>query len=200
MLESRGFSQHDNSESVDESQIDLIKNLSVFLNISEEAVKSVRYHKHASLEFKPMTVPVGKILPLTPIPNSYTCFLLCTDYIWMQGESEVVGRRDCRNPALNPLKLLWNPALKGRSLVAAGSVVEQEEHWIFWEALRSFWYSNEFLLPYIGMPLNRHIFLLWFCLKKYCRGFFLGRLLFVEAGGGGWKSSFFPVSHLGLFI
>lgn len=138
------------------------QNFSVFLNISEEAVKSVRYHRHGSMEFKPMMVPVGKVLPLfsVPIPNLYTCFLLCSDYIWMQSESEVVGGRDCWNPALNQLKLLWNPGSKGRSVVAAGSIVKQGEHWIFWLPLSFFWYGNEFLLLYIGIPLNRHIFIM----------------------------------------
>lgn len=115
------------------------------------------FHRHSFLEFKPRMVPTVKILALLPdlIPNLYTCFLLCSGYIWMQSELETVGGTNCRNPVLNQLKLLWNPALRGKFDVDTWFCKENNA-FFFHTVINSSCY----------LVVCPSIFLLQFCLKK----------------------------------
>lgn len=102
-------------------------------------------------------VPTVKILALLAdlIPNLYTCFLLCSGYIWMQSELETVGGTNCRNPGLNQLKLLWNPASRGKFDVDTWFCKENND-FFFHSVINSSCY----------LVVCPSIFLLQFCLKK----------------------------------
>lgn len=150
-----GFSCHSNFELIDQSWTSLINNFSAFLNIGK-AVKSIMHYRHGSVKFKPIMFPAGKLLPVfCPYPK-FICLFPALHGLHLNAQS--VRGRGCKNLALNQLKLLWNPALKGRSVIAAGSVVKQGEYWIFWGASKVYLCNNEFLLLWNSMPLNRYIF------------------------------------------